>query len=90
MPCNVLDIPSFREKTRIFQRSIYDILPAFSRIVYTGDVGTVASIALAAASHSAEIRQDLPESLRPNLEDDPYGRQYIESMDVQLLRSVPK
>jgi ADP-ribosyl-[dinitrogen reductase] hydrolase len=55
-------------------------------IDYTGDVDTVASIALAAASHCSTVEQDLPEVLRTGLEDGRYGRQYIEALDAQLLQ----
>jgi ADP-ribosylglycohydrolase len=57
-------------------------------IDFTGDVDTVASIALAAAAHCSTIEQDLPESLRAALEDGPYGRLYIESLDTRLLQQV--
>jgi ADP-ribosyl-[dinitrogen reductase] hydrolase len=57
-------------------------------IDFTGDVDTVASIALAAASHCPTIDQDLTEILRSTLEDGPYGRRYIESLDAKLLQKV--
>lgn len=54
-------------------------------IAFTGDVDTVASIALAAAAGSKEIAQDLPASLVRDLEDGSYGRSYIEQIDNELL-----
>ncbi|MCF2525717.1 ADP-ribosylglycohydrolase family protein [Yinghuangia soli] len=51
---------------------------------YTGDVDTVATIALAAASASAEYRQDLPQVLVDGLEDGEYGRAYLEALDARL------
>ncbi len=54
-------------------------------IAFTGDVDTVATIALAAASCSSEYEQDLPASLVLNLENGPFGRDYIVKLDNQLL-----
>ncbi len=58
-------------------------------IAYTGDVDTVAAIALAAASCSEEITQDLPEHLIAGLENGSYGRDYIIDLDRQLM-SLPE
>lgn len=52
---------------------------------FTGDVDTVAAIALGAASASAEMKQDLPTALYDGLEDGAYGRCYIEELDRRLL-----
>jgi ADP-ribosyl-[dinitrogen reductase] hydrolase len=57
-------------------------------IAFTGDVDTVAAIALAAGSCSVEISQDLPEHLVYGLEDGPYGRRLIEALDARLLGRV--
>lgn len=57
-------------------------------IDYTGDVDTVATVALCAASCSAEVAQDLPAALYDGLEDGPYGRRYLESLNEQLLRRM--
>jgi ADP-ribosylglycohydrolase len=54
-------------------------------IAFSGDVDTVATIALAAASCSAEYEQDLPENLVAMLENGPYGRDYLLELDRQLL-----
>lgn len=53
-------------------------------VAYTGDVDTVATIALAAASVSAEYEQDLPEVLVRSLEDGTYGRTYLAALDTRL------
>lgn len=53
-------------------------------IDFSGDVDTVATIALAAGSCSREIEQDLPENLLDGLENGTYGRDYIRSLDVRL------
>jgi ADP-ribosyl-[dinitrogen reductase] hydrolase len=53
-------------------------------IAFTGDVDTVATIALGAASHSREITQDLPQHLIDNLENGPYGQAYLLNLDDQL------
>ncbi len=58
-------------------------------IAYTGDVDTVGAIALAAASCSEEITQDLPEHLIAGLENGSYGRDYIIDLDRQLM-SLPE
>ncbi|HAA31067.1 MAG TPA: ADP-ribosylglycohydrolase [Cyanobacteria bacterium UBA8553] len=59
-------------------------------IAFTGDVDTVAAIALAAASCSDEITQDLPEHLITGLENDSYGRDYITALDRKLMGLVAR
>jgi ADP-ribosyl-[dinitrogen reductase] hydrolase len=64
--------------------------PSMSKILeasvaFTGDVDTVATIALAAGSRSPEITQDLPRHLVDELEDGPYGRRYLAELDARLL-----
>lgn len=59
-------------------------------IAFTGDVDTVAAIALAAASCSQEIRQDIPSQLVTALENGAYGRDYIIALDKQLMSLVDK
>jgi len=54
-------------------------------IHFSGDVDTVAAIALAAGSCSTEIAQDLPVHLFDELENGQYGRDYIRSLDTQLM-----
>jgi ADP-ribosylglycohydrolase len=54
-------------------------------IAFTGDVDTVATIALAAASCSEEYEQDVPDNLVAMLENGPYGRDYLVALDRQLL-----
>lgn len=54
-------------------------------IQFSGDVDTVAAIALAAGSCSTEIAQDLPAHLFDKLENGQYGRDYIRLLDTQLL-----
>ncbi len=55
-------------------------------ISFTGDVDTVATIALAAGTHSEEIEQDLPEQLYQGLERGKFGYDYIRELDEKLLR----
>lgn len=57
-------------------------------ISFSGDVDTVAAIALAAASCSPEIAQDIPEHLIENLENLSYGKDYIIQLDRQLMSLV--
>jgi ADP-ribosylglycohydrolase len=54
-------------------------------VAFTGDVDTVASIALAAASCSKEYEKDLPPTLVDTLENGRYGRDYITALDRRLL-----
>ena len=54
-------------------------------IQFSGDVDTVAAIALAAGSCSTEIAQDLPVHLFDELENGQYGRDYIRLLDTQLM-----
>jgi ADP-ribosylglycohydrolase len=53
-------------------------------IAFTGDVDTVATIALATASVCPEYEQDLPASLVQNLENGAYGRDYLAGLDRRL------
>jgi ADP-ribosyl-[dinitrogen reductase] hydrolase len=54
-------------------------------IRFTGDVDTVAAIAIGAASLSREVEHDLPQNLFDGLENGPYGRDYIADLDHKLL-----
>lgn len=53
-------------------------------VAYTGDVDTVATIALAAASWSAEVASDLPRPLYDDLENGTYGRDHLAVLDRRL------
>lgn len=53
-------------------------------IDFSGDVDTVATIALAAGSCCGEMVHDLPEHLFDALENGPYGRDYLCSLDLKL------
>ncbi len=55
---------------------------------YAGDVDTVATIALGAASCSREIENDLPQNLVDELENEAYGRDYIVDLDRRLMDLV--
>ena len=57
-------------------------------IAFTGDVDTVAAIALAAAACSREYEQDLPENLVLTLENGPFGRDYLVDLDRTLMASM--
>ncbi len=56
-----------------------------SAVALTGDVDTVATIALAAASRSPEVAQDLPPVLWRDLENGEFGRDYLAALDERLL-----
>jgi ADP-ribosyl-[dinitrogen reductase] hydrolase len=59
-------------------------------IAFTGDVDTVAAIALAAGSCSEEITQDIPDHLVTGLENGTYGRDYLINLDKQLMSLANK
>lgn len=59
-------------------------------VAFTGDVDTVSAIALAAASCSVEVSQDLPIHLIEGLENTTYGRDYLRQLDRQLMSLVQK
>lgn len=54
-------------------------------VSFTGDVDTVATIALAAAACSMEYVKDLPTHLVATLENGSYGRDYLIALDQRLL-----
>lgn len=54
-------------------------------VAYGGDVDTVATISLAAASWSDDYVSDLPATLIDGLESGPYGRSYLEHLDQSLI-----
>lgn len=55
---------------------------------FSGDVDTVATIALSAASCSKEYAQDLPDNLVYTLEGGKYGREYLKELDNKLIDMV--
>lgn len=68
------------------QNRMTEVLKA--SVAYTGDVDTVATIALAAASCSPEVVQDLPDALVMGLENGAYGRDYLRELDGRLMALV--
>jgi ADP-ribosyl-[dinitrogen reductase] hydrolase len=55
-------------------------------IAFGGDVDTVATIAMGAASWAKDVIQDLPQALVGGLEDGQWGRGYLVSLDWRLNR----
>lgn len=53
-------------------------------ISFTGDTDTVATIAIAAASCSAEYEKDIPQYLIDTLENGIYGREYLSKLNNKL------
>jgi ADP-ribosylglycohydrolase len=53
-------------------------------VAFTGDVDTVATIAVAAGVWSSEIEQNIPDHLYANLENKKYGRDYLKELDAKL------
>lgn len=58
-------------------------------IAFTGDVDTVATIALGAAALSSEFVDDLPQVLTDNLENGPYGRDFLQVLNERLMSAYP-
>lgn len=67
--------------------SLQDILVRC--VAFTGDVDTVAAIALAAASMHPDITSDLHPNLYKNLEAGEYGWGYLKKLDDRLLQAFP-
>jgi ADP-ribosylglycohydrolase len=57
-------------------------------IAVTGDVDTVAAIALGAAAASSEVQQDLPDSLVQGLENGKFGRDFLADLDARLMNKM--
>jgi ADP-ribosylglycohydrolase len=55
---------------------------------YTGDVDTVAAVALGAASLCGEYKQDLPGHLIAGLEDGAWGIGYLRELDARLAATL--
>jgi ADP-ribosyl-[dinitrogen reductase] hydrolase len=55
-------------------------------VQFTGDVDTVAAIALAAGSCCDEIDQDLPAQLVEGLENGAFGREFLAELDERLMQ----
>jgi len=53
-------------------------------VAFTGDVDTVATIALAAGSCAEDLPADLPDALLAGLESGPFGRPYLAAQDARL------
>jgi hypothetical protein len=62
----------------------------YDSVAFTGDVDTVAAIALAAGSLHPDIKNDLPHVLYTQLENDTYGLNYLQDLDIQLSQALPK
>jgi len=61
----------------------------YRSIYFTGDVDSVAAIALGAASVHPNIPNDLAPELYANLENGEYGRDYLKVLDEKLLARYP-
>lgn len=59
-------------------------------VSYGGDTDTVACIALAAASMSKNIKNDLPQRLYDGLERGEYGKDFIVDLDIKLERKFKR
>jgi len=68
--------------------SLGDVLQAC--IAWTGDVDTVAAIAMPAAAVCEDTSDGLPDELHEGLENGQYGYDYITTLDDQLLAEFPR
>jgi ADP-ribosyl-[dinitrogen reductase] hydrolase len=59
-------------------------------VAFTGDVDTVAALALGAAAHCSEVKQDLPALLVDGLENGPFGRDFLRALDEKLMQTMEK
>lgn len=57
-------------------------------VAFTGDVDTVACIALGLGSLAPAVSKDLPKVLVDNLENGAYGRDFIANLDLRLLAAI--
>ncbi len=64
------------------EKTLADIL--VRSVSFTGDVDTVATIAIAAACWSKEVEQNIPQHLYDDLENKEYGRDYLKGLDDKL------
>ena len=58
-------------------------------IAFGGDVDTVGAITLGCAALSQHIEIDLPDWMDSNLENGAFGRDYLVSIDLQLILRYP-
>jgi len=58
-------------------------------IGFTGDVDTVAAIALPAAALHPDIEQNLSQELYDELEDGKYGKRYLAVLETKLMAAFP-
>lgn len=59
-------------------------------VAFTGDVDTVAAVALGVAALCPEVKQDLPQVLVDGLENGAYGRDYLVELNARLLALVKR
>ena len=59
-------------------------------VAFTGDVDTVAAIAMGAAWGYDDLPNDLPEALWDGLENGLWGRDALAQLDARLLYAYPR
>lgn len=64
------------------EKTLADVLKR--SVSFTGDVDTVATIAVSAAYWSKDILKNLPQHLYDGLENGKYGRDYLENLNTRL------
>ena len=61
-----------------------------SCIAFTGDVDTVAAIAMPVGALCPDIEKNLPQALYDGLENGEYGLDYLKTLDQELLAIFPR
>lgn len=87
-PVSVLGMDCVKAALSVVQSSTSLTELLVNCVNFTGDTDTVACIAFGIASHCKEIQDDLSDSLYVDLENNLYGKDYLEGIDGQLKRSV--
>jgi hypothetical protein len=67
------------------ETTLHDIL--VHSVAFTGDVDTVAAIAVAAGSMHKDIDQNLNPALLRNLEGGKYGWRFLQALDAKLMKA---
>jgi ADP-ribosyl-[dinitrogen reductase] hydrolase len=80
--CDALQTLHAVNTTLLRNRRLSDLL--MDAVNFGGDTDSVAAIAMGLASLSREYTHDIPAQLAQDLEDGPYGRTFLQSIDASL------
>lgn len=59
-------------------------------VAFTGDVDTIAAIAMGIACHADDLLNDIPDALYEGLENGRWGRDWLHEIDLRLLARYPR